>query len=176
MSLSWDDITDEGLKHLYYDDELTDSQIADIFGVTKGKVTYKRKKFGITIKNMVYQEFMNQNSDLFNELNSNSKERLLKRENIDFISKAITHFVFRNGPVEDMHANNQLSEVDMKTLNKYMVNRIAGLLTAIADNNWLQLELLLSYYKLFGTEWDMAEPDMKEINSAIKHALIDRLE
>ena len=47
-----------------------------------------------------------------------------------------------------MHANDQLSENDMKTLNKYMVNRIAGLLTAIADNNWLQLELLLSYYRL----------------------------
>jgi len=36
------------------------------------------------------------------------KLRLLKRENIDSISKAITHFIFRNGPVEDVHANNQL--------------------------------------------------------------------
>ncbi|WMJ77555.1 MULTISPECIES: hypothetical protein [unclassified Sedimentibacter] len=175
MDISWDEITQEELKYLYYDEELTDRQIADIFGVTIGKVTYKRKKFDINIKNKVYQEFMNQNSDLLKEANSNSKERLLKRENIDSISKAITHFVFRNGPVEDMHANNQLSEVDMKTLNKFMVNRIAGLLTAIADNKWLQLELLLSYYKLFGTEWDKAEPDMKEINLAMKLLLIDRL-
>jgi hypothetical protein len=53
-----------------------------------------------------------------------------------------------------------------------MVNRIAGLLTAIADNNWLQLELLISYYKLFGTEWDKAEPDMKEINSVLKNAIV----
>lgn len=70
-----------------------------------------------------------------------------------------------------MHANDQLSENDMKTLNKYMVNRIAGLLTAIADNNWLQLELLLSYYRLFGTEWDKAEPDVEEINFALKNAI-----
>lgn len=83
----------------------------------------------------MYQEFVKQNSELFEKLNLNSKERLLKRENIDPISKAITHFIFRNGPVEDIHANNQLSEKDMKMLNKYMVNRIAGLLTAIADNN-----------------------------------------
>ncbi len=102
------------------------------------------------------------------KLNSDSRERLLRRENIDAISKAITHFIFRNGPVEDMHANNQLSEKDMKTLNKYMVNRIAGLLTAIADGKWLQIEILLSHYMSFGTEWDKAEPDMKEIDSAIK--------
>jgi hypothetical protein len=30
------------------------------------------------------------------------------------------HFAFRNGPVEDIHANNRLSESDMKTLNKYI--------------------------------------------------------
>lgn len=174
MDLSWNNITEEELKHLYYDEELTDKEIADMYGVAIGKVTYKRRKFGITVRNMIYQEFMNQNSELSKELNYSSKERLLKRENIDSISKAITHFIFRNGPVEDMHANNQLSEKDMKTLNKYMVNRIAGLLTAIADNNWLQLELLLSCYRLFGSEWDKAEPDMKEINSVMKYALEDR--
>jgi len=171
MSFSWDEITEVELKHLYYDEELTDRQIANKFGVTEGKVTYKRRKFGITIKNQVYQEFMDQNSNVFNELNSNSKERLLKRENIDYISKAITHFIFRNGPVEDIHANNQLSEDDMKTLNKYMVNRIAGLLTTIADNNWIQLELLLSYYKFYGTQWDEAEPDMEEIRLVYEKAI-----
>ena len=67
-----------------------------------------------------------------------------------------------------MHAGGQLSEKDMKTLNKYMVNRIAGLLTTIADNNWLNLELLLSYYGLFGTEWDKAEPDTYEIDFVLK--------
>jgi hypothetical protein len=173
MNLLWDNITEEELKHLYYDEELTDRQIADMFAVAISKVTYKRRKFGITIKSMIYQEYMNQNSNLFSELNLNSKERLLKRENIDSISKATTHFAFRNGPIEDMHANNQLSENDMKTLNKYMVNKIAGLLTAIADNNWVQLEMLLSYYKLFGTEWDKAEPDMEEINSVMKYELKD---
>lgn len=49
--------------------------------------------------------------------------------------------------------------------------RIAGLLTTIGDNNWLQLEMLLSYYSLFGTEWDKAEPDMEEINAVIEKAI-----
>ena len=146
MDLSWNDITEEELKHLYYDNDLSDGQIADLFGVTKSKVAYRRNIFGISFRNKIYQEFVEQNSELFEKLNSDSKARLLQRENIDAVSKAITHFIFRNGPVEDVHANNQLSENDMKTLNKYMVNRIAGILTAIADNNWLQLELILSYW------------------------------
>lgn len=88
------------------------------------------------------------------------------------LSKAITNFVFRNGPVENMHSNNQLSEEDMKTLNKYMVNRISGLLTAIADNNWMQLELLLSYhYQYFGSDWDKVEPDVEEVENILKYVL-----
>lgn len=53
-----------------------------------------------------------------------------------------------------------------------MVNRIAGLLTAIADNNWLQLELLLSYYRLFGTEWDKVNQIWKKSTLLKKMQLI----
>ena len=171
MKLSWDDITEEELKHLKYDDKMSDSQIADLFGVSKGQVAYKRNKFGISIKENIYKDIMEHNSERFEKFNMDSKERLLKRDNIDTISKAITHFAFRNGPIEDMHVNNQLSEDDMKKLNKYMVNRIAGLLTAITDNNWLQLDLLLSQYKYYGTDWDKAEPDLEEINTILKYAI-----
>jgi len=168
MNFMWNELTKEELKHLYYNEGLSDRQIADLFGVPKSKVTYKRKKFGISNWKKVYQKYVEEHSELFEELNSSSKERLLKRDNIDILSKAITHYIFRNGPIEDMHAGGQLSENDMKTLNKYMVNRIAGLLTTIADNNWLNLELLLSYYGLFGTEWDKAEPDTYEIDFVLK--------
>ena len=59
----------------------------------------------------------------------------------------------------------------MKTLNKFMVNRIAGLLTAIGDNSWLKLELLLHYYKVYGSECDKAEPDMKELDFIFNFAI-----
>lgn len=98
MDKTWGSITKEELKQLYFDDDLCDNQIADIFGITKGKVTYKRKKFDISFKNKVYEDLMNENSELFKKLNADSKDRLLKRENIDSIAKAITHFSFRNGP------------------------------------------------------------------------------
>ena len=108
MEYQWDTVTEEELKHLYYEEEMTDREIAERFGVSMGKVAYKRRKYGISVKNMVYQQFMDENSELFAQLNENSRERLLRRENIDAISKAVTHYAFRNGPVEDMHANGQL--------------------------------------------------------------------
>jgi len=56
MDLSWNDITEEELKHLYYDKDLSDSQIADLFGVTISKVAYRRNKFGISFRDKAYQE------------------------------------------------------------------------------------------------------------------------
>jgi len=160
---NWKDITEETLKHLYYEEGMTDSMIAKEYGVTIGQVRYKRSKFGISIKNQIYEEFASQNGELFEQLNRDSKERLLKQENIDSIAKALTHYAFRNGPVENMHAEGKLSQDDMKTLNKYMVNRLAGILVAVHEERWLQLELLLAYFQKYGTNWDKAEPDMEDL-------------
>ncbi|MBS3975882.1 MAG: hypothetical protein KGZ75_04015 [Syntrophomonadaceae bacterium] len=171
MPLSWNNVNEEELRRLYYDKRLSDRQIADLFSITRGKVAYKRKKFGISIRKQICEEMIEQRGDLFHKLNAESKERLLSRENIEIAAKAITHFAFRNGPVEDIHSNNQLTQGDMKTLNQYMVNRIAGLLTAIADHKWLHIEALLSHYKRYGTEWDKAEPDMEEINAVLKYII-----
>ena len=86
MGQSWNEIAEEELKHLYYEECLNDRQIAHLFGVSKNKVAYKRDKFGICIRTKIYQEFVEQNSKLFVKLNSDSRERLLKRENINAIS------------------------------------------------------------------------------------------
>ena len=74
---------------------------------------------------------------------------MLNKDNIDTISIALTHYLFRNGPVEDMHSEGKLSQEDMKTLNKFMVNRIAGLLQIINKEEWLKIELLLDYYNTY---------------------------
>ncbi|QNB47796.1 hypothetical protein BR63_16900 [Thermanaerosceptrum fracticalcis] len=72
-------------------------------------------------------------SDEAKNLNEAATSEILLKENISTIAKAITHFVFRNGPVENMHANRQLSQDDMKTLNKFMVNRLAYVFTLIIE-------------------------------------------
>ena len=52
----------------------------------------------------------------------------------------------------------------MKTLNKYMVNKIAGLLKLAMDGEWLKIELLCNALRYFGTDWDSIEIDTKEID------------
>ena len=44
MNFMWNELTKEELKHLYYNESLSDRQIADLFGVPKSKVTYIKKE------------------------------------------------------------------------------------------------------------------------------------
>ena len=83
-------------------------------------------------------------------------------ETIDMLSKRITQFVFRSGPVEDMHAKNKLTQKDMKALNKYMVNRIAGLLTTISNGDIANILKLLTFYASLSSDWDLCKPDTEE--------------
>lgn len=111
------------------------------------------------------------NRKLFESLNKSSKDRLLNENNIDKISIALAHYIFRNGPVEDMHSEGKLSQEDMKILNKFIVNRIAGLLKTINDGDWLKLELLLNYYRFFGNNWDKPIADTEEIDFSYERFL-----
>lgn len=166
--LDWNSITREELEELF--EKRSDSIIAELYGINKSQVTAKRKKWNIKLINYTIKNFLNEDSNkiLFEGLNQNSKERLLAESNIDIISIALTHYLFRNGPVEDMHSDGKLSQNDMKTLNKFMVNRIAGLLKTISNGEWLKLELLLNFYGLFGKDWDKPIPDTDEIDAILK--------
>lgn len=95
-------------------------------------------------------------------MNLKVKDQIFNIENLNMISKAITHFAFRNGPVEDMHAhpNNKLSDEDMKVLNKFMVNRLAYVFTLIIEERWIEFEFLVRNIDwMYGHDWDEAEPD-----------------
>lgn len=170
IHLNFDDITKEQLERLFYDDGITNGQIALLYNVPNERVRTKRRKWDIHNYNpkYIYKRYENKNSSLFKILNEHAKENLQGVVNIDWISKALTHYLFRNGPVEKMHANHQLSENDMKTLNKYMVNRIAGLLKLVHDNEWLKIELMLHRLKNYGIEWDEVEFDTKDIDLIFK--------
>ncbi len=83
-------------------------------------------------------------------------------ETIDMLSKAITQFAFRSGPIEEMHSNGQLTQNDMKTLNKFMANRIAGLLKAISNDDIANVLKVLTFYASLSINWDIVKPDSKE--------------
>lgn len=172
--LDWDLITKEELEELF--EENSDNMIAELYEITKSQVRAKRDKWDIKQYNYLlkktFKEDCKNESELFNNLNQSSKERIFDKDNIDSISIALTHYLFRNGPVEDIHSEGKLSQEDMKTLNKFVVNRIAGLLETIEKNEWLKLELLLNYYsKYFGKGWDKPIPDIDEINLQYKKFL-----
>ncbi len=166
--LDWDKITKEELEELFEED-IPDSMVSDLYNVSQSKVTYKRKKWNINMRSSIRKQIIE--SDLYQGLNAESKKRLFDRDNLENISKALTHYIFRNGPVEDMHGNGKLSQQDMKILNKFMVDRIAGILETIYEGDWLKLELLLDFYSNFGTNWDKPNPDKKEIELLYKKSL-----
>ena len=160
--LKVEDLSAEELTQLYIDEEKTDRILAELFDVKQSKITYRRKKLGITLRNVILNEFLLGKTEKAKKMNSKAKSQILNAENLNMISKAITHFAFRNGPVENMHAhpNNQLSEEDMKVLNKFMVNRLAYVFTLIIEERWIEFGFLVRNINwMNGYGWDGAEPD-----------------
>lgn len=171
--LKWEDISKEQLSCLFYENNIPDSLIADLYDTTKSKVSYKRKKWNIKMftPEYYYKKLNEEDSKLLKLLNNRCKDDLLNGKNLEWLPRAITHYIFRNGPIEDMHANKQLSQKDMKTLNKYMVNKIATLLSLVNNEEWYRLEIILRAYGVYGQDWDKPEIDTKEVEMLIKSEL-----
>lgn len=86
------------------------------------------------------------------------------------LAVALSIYCFRNGPVEDMHSGSvsylnatpdthpesisQLSQEDMKTLNKYMVDKLGFVLTLLVNERYLELKDILTFPMLCGSDWD----------------------
>ena len=83
-------------------------------------------------------------------------------ETIDMLSKGITQFAFRSGPVEEMHARDKLTQKDMETLNKHMTNRIAGLLQTVFNGDVANALKVLTFYASLSSDWNKANPDIEE--------------
>lgn len=178
--VEWEQVGKLEMERLYYDENLSDSLIAERFGVSKSEVKKKRKLYNISIRmhsidtafteyqRLLDQQFQNENPDLLSLedvhvlLNQEAKRRLVQSENIDALAKALTHYIFRHGPVENMHANGQLSQEDMKTLNEYMVNHLSWILTCVFEGDWMRLELLFNNLSHYGKQWDPADPHQIE--------------
>ncbi len=170
--ISLDELTPESLRELYITEGMSDGRIAELFNVKPSKITHLRRKNGITIRNSIVDEFID-NVPL--EVQKDFRNKIFADEGITKIAKAITHFAFRNGPIEDMHADKtkNITDDDMKILNKYMVNRLAHIFNLIKEDQWLELHFLVdSFDNMYGINWDDAEPD----DGGMKELLLDRLE
>lgn len=170
---SWKSISELQMRRLYLNKNIVDKDVAALFEVSLDKVRYKRKTYGLSHKKINILRFFNdQENDELQKLNQASKERLFSYENFDRLSIGLAHYCFRNGPVEDIHANGQLSENDMKALNKYLVDHIAKALLLGKEGRWLELELLLNFHMQFGSTWDKPDTSIDELYNVITDAFI----
>jgi len=167
--LDWNNISRDQLANLFFVENISNNAISDLYDVSSNKVKYKRGKLDIKLSsNEYYNHLYKEALEAHPYLQETAKENLLQEQNIPIIAKAITHYIFRNGPVEDMHAEGKFSNDDMKKLNKFMVNRIAGLLKLALDGDWIKLELMIEILKNYGGNWDEVEYDTQEIEEYFK--------
>ena len=78
------------------------------------------------------------------------------------LSKEITQFAFRSGPVKKMHSRGELIQKDMEILNKHMTNRIAGLLQTVFNGDISKALKVLTFYASLSTDWDTINLDTEE--------------
>lgn len=90
---------------------------------------------------------------------------------LQILSKSLTHLIFRNGIVEDMHAGKStiLDDNAMKTLNKDINNRIYTLLKLYTgdDKDKETLLKMIEAESIYGKNWDKAEINA-ELNNLAK--------
>lgn len=153
------ELTPEVLRILFIDESKSDQMIAELFEKKTSQITYLRRKNGITIRNSTIDEFIN---EIPKDIEEKVKAKILREDNLTKIAKAVTHFAFRNGPIEDMHADvsKNITDEDMKILNKYMVNRLAYVFMLMIEERWLEFNHVIETIDwMFGHSWDDAEPD-----------------
>ncbi|MDR2295200.1 MAG: hypothetical protein LBD95_00220 [Clostridiales Family XIII bacterium] len=167
--LDWNAITPEELRRL--NAKMSDSRIAEMYNVSVGRVRYKRKKFKITQADRIWTELCAQNSETMRVFNDFARSALLEQPDIDVLAKAITQYAFRSGVVESMHGEGKLSDADMKELNIFFANRVAGILVKVFADEWLQILLLFDFYKTLAAGWNKVEPDVREFEAALERYL-----
>lgn len=154
-----EDLTAEDFFDIYTGDNVTDSTVANLFGVTKEKIRYLRQKMGVSKSEMCRYAILHMKDTDWRSMNGKIKEQLFK-QNFDELVKSVVTFAYRSGPVEDFHAAGKLSQADMMKINKHMLNRLAFILRLIADEKWISLYAISQLKLLSGDScWDKPEPD-----------------
>lgn len=100
-----------------------------------------------------------------------------------------THQIFRNGTIEDLHAGkygfadfenippntpieqiSQLTQKDMKNLNKELVDNVGFILKLFSQADYFKLAVFINSYRLDGDDWD--NPNIKGVESEYNDYLL----
>jgi len=98
------------------------------------------------------------------------------------LSVQITQYIFRSGSIEDFHARkynfedyesippntpiesiSQLTQGNMKTLNKELVDRIGFMIKLFVQADYHNLSTVINEYRHYGSDWDY--PNIEEVEA-----------
>lgn len=65
-------------------------------------------------------------------------ENSIPKEYIAKISKSSAYFIFRNGPIKEMHKNGKVTDEEVKEIQIYMQNHLAYLYNVLLEENDLK--------------------------------------
>jgi hypothetical protein len=85
------------LLELYASPPILDVGVAELFDGSIGQMRYLRKKYNVNTKRV--------SRHLQETVNEKSKARLISPESADALATAISHYIYRDGPIEDYHAD-----------------------------------------------------------------------
>lgn len=71
-----------------------------------------------------------------------------KNKEVEQIAKALTNYIYYFGPIQAITHKYRIQEEDIKALNQYTVNRIAGLLLLYLSNDYQRINDIANKYNI----------------------------
>ncbi len=105
-----------------------------------------------------HEQSVENNEGIFSEFDEAPAGFLLKclgGENyVRNLAKSLAHLCFRNGPVEDMHADGKLDDADITQLNKYMIDHLGLFFLLLGLSDVDSLKQVLRLHEQRSLDWD----------------------
>lgn len=92
----------------------------------------------------------------------NVDDPLKDKDIIHKMSVVTAHYAYRNGPIEDMHAdrNKSIYDDDIKVVYDFMKFKLEVVFSIILTGNKEEIKKFLAYGIFYGQSWDYAVPEV----------------
>lgn len=142
----WNKITEQELRRLYYDENISDRMIAELYGITMNQVKYKRLKWGLTF----FKKGMKgiENNTECKALNQVRCLGLLIDPSVDrdFVASTLANILLEDEDLKECNLKNRDSQKKLKTI---LQRRLKGLLAIIEDGDFSYLQSILQEPKKY---------------------------
>ena len=71
-----------------------------------------------------------------------------KNKEVEVITKSLTNYLYRYGPIKDIYRKYGVEEEDRRQLDEYTANRIAGLLMLYLSSDYKRINDIANKYNI----------------------------